>query len=202
MQNDTSRNGSATPERIYESKAASDALVNLEVVAINVMSGKFQDANGDFTAPSKADKQMAIDLLHSERYHKEEMIVMKPIDEFYQNLEQRTKSQVNHLMADINRTSYYEFFTFTTLITAVGSLLMAIRIHSKSIGKRFSASNTELKNALDDVKPLKGLSRYVHTAIIFEMMPGRGIEWKHIYLGTRMRSLATEYVLNAPQKRV
>ena len=100
---------------------------------------------------------MAIDLLHSERYHKEEMIVMKPINEFYQNLEQRTKSQVNHLTADINRTSYYEFFTFTALITAVGLLLMVIRIQSKSIVKRFSASNTELKNALDDVKPLKGV---------------------------------------------
>lgn len=115
MQNDTSRNGSATPERIYESKAASDALVNLEVVAINVMSGKCQDANGDVTASSKADKQMAIDLLHSEPHHKEKMIVMKPINEFYQNLEQLTKLRLNHLAADINGTSYYEFFTFTAL---------------------------------------------------------------------------------------
>lgn len=79
---------------MYESKAASDALVNLEVIAIDALSGKFQNANGDFTVSRKPDEQMAFDLLHSEPYHKEKMMVMKPINEFYQNLKQRKNDRL------------------------------------------------------------------------------------------------------------
>ena len=44
-------------ELIYLSQKASDAPVSLEVIAMNAMKEKFQDAKGNFTIPGEPDKK-------------------------------------------------------------------------------------------------------------------------------------------------
>ena len=108
-------------ELIYLSQKASDAPVSLEVIAMNAIKGKFQDAKGNFTISGKPDKKMALELLHSDQYHKEKIVVMEPISAFYNKLELRAKAQVGKLTKGVLRSSYLEYLTVIVLIIAVAT---------------------------------------------------------------------------------
>ena len=72
----------------------SNELVNLEVEAFNAMEGKFKDADGEYTLLSTPDQGLAINLLHSEAYHRAKHNIMLPIDEFITLLNERTKENL------------------------------------------------------------------------------------------------------------
>ncbi|EEY99629.1 methyl-accepting chemotaxis protein [Vibrio sp. RC586] len=80
---------------LKEAQNNSDALVNMEVKAMNAVKGLYPDASGNYTVKGEPDREMAIQLLHSDDYHREKAKIMAPIDKFFQELESRTSQQFN-----------------------------------------------------------------------------------------------------------
>lgn len=79
---------------LKEAQLNSDALVNMEVRAMNAVKGLYPDQYGNYTVKKEPDFDMAIQLLHSAEYHAEKAKIMAPIDKFFNTLEQRTQNQL------------------------------------------------------------------------------------------------------------
>ncbi|EGQ7639734.1 methyl-accepting chemotaxis protein [Vibrio cholerae] len=89
---------------LKEAQNNSDALVNMEVKAMNAVKGLFPDASGNYTVKGEPDVNMAVQLLHSEEYHREKAKIMAPIDRFFQELEARTAQQFNQAAEQVKST--------------------------------------------------------------------------------------------------
>ncbi|MBT2921448.1 methyl-accepting chemotaxis protein [Vibrio anguillarum] len=89
---------------LKEAQGNSDALVNMEVRAMNAVKGLYPDASGNYTKRGEPDLAMAAQLLHSKQYHQEKAKIMAPIDEFFTALEARTSSQFNSAAQDVRTT--------------------------------------------------------------------------------------------------
>ena len=85
--------------KILKAKKASDALVELETIAMNAVVGKFQDTDGAFSINGTPDLEMARALLHGREYHEAKSRIMKPIDDFFKLLEWRTANDLNRVRA-------------------------------------------------------------------------------------------------------
>ncbi len=82
---------------LNEAKANSDALVGIEVKAMNAVKGIFQDpSTGKYTVKKEPDLAMAAELTHSKQYHVEKAKIMAPIDKFFNNLEARTLASLDN----------------------------------------------------------------------------------------------------------
>ena len=78
---------------LKEAQGNSDALVGLEVKAMNAVKGQFIDSStGKYSKKAEPDFKLARELLHSLKYHQEKAKIMKPIDQFFTQLEARTRS--------------------------------------------------------------------------------------------------------------
>lgn len=89
-----------TPEEfllLQEAKEKSDGLVKIEEVSMNAIEGLFQDDSGQFTKHGLPDPDLAQSLMFDAHYHQEKAKIMKPIDDFFVLLGDRTESQVKHL---------------------------------------------------------------------------------------------------------
>jgi PAS domain S-box-containing protein len=79
---------------LYKSQQESDDLTNLEAKAMNAIKGIFQDEDGEFTIFARPDFALAREIMHSDEYHRAKIAIMKPLNEFYQAFENRTKKRV------------------------------------------------------------------------------------------------------------
>ncbi len=68
---------------LKQAQQNSDALVNMEVKAMNAVKGLYPDSSGNYTRRAEPDMAMAAKLLHSKEYHQEKAKIMAPIDEFF-----------------------------------------------------------------------------------------------------------------------
>ena len=102
--------------RLMLSEDNSNELVNLEVEAFNAMEGKFKDAHGEYTLVSTPDQDLAINLLHSEAYHRAKHSIMLPIDEFIALLNTRTKKNMELAQAKVERFLQYQNLTVVLFI--------------------------------------------------------------------------------------
>lgn len=89
---------------LKKAQANSDGLVNMEVKAMNAVKGRYLDSSGNYTVRGELDRKMAVDLLHSTQYHQEKAKIMKPIERFFIELEQRTDAQFNEAAASVKKT--------------------------------------------------------------------------------------------------
>ena len=78
---------------LKEAQNNSDQLINMEVKAMNAVKGLFPDKSGQYTVKGEPDMAMAAQLLHSNEYHSEKSKIMAPIENFFQQLENRTSEQ-------------------------------------------------------------------------------------------------------------
>ncbi|WP_415035956.1 methyl-accepting chemotaxis protein [Azonexus sp.] len=90
---DLMREAGFTPaelDKLKEGQRYSDQLVELETEAINMAKGLFKDASGQYSKQLSPDREQASRLVNDGRYHKLKAQIMKPVDEFFLMLEQRT----------------------------------------------------------------------------------------------------------------
>jgi methyl-accepting chemotaxis protein len=80
--------------KLTEAQKNSDGLVVAETIAMNAVKGLFDDGKGNFTVNKAPDREMALDLVFNETYHKNKANIMKPIDDFYVLFEKRTAENV------------------------------------------------------------------------------------------------------------
>ncbi len=89
---------------LTEAQQNSDALVNMEIKAMNAVKGLFPDSAGNYIIQGEPDFEMAATLLHSKEYHREKAKIMKPIDKFFSNLENRTAAQFEAAAQNVKNT--------------------------------------------------------------------------------------------------
>ncbi len=85
--------------KLRESQANSDALVQTELIAMNAVKGRFDDGTGRFVKQGPPDIERAIRIMHDADYARNKAKIMKPIDDFFALIDERTKADVNHYMS-------------------------------------------------------------------------------------------------------
>lgn len=122
-----------------EAKKNSDGLVNLEVEAMNYVKGLDKDgkpiATDDPTKPIK--------MLHSAQYHGFKANIMKPVDKFYQLMEQRTQTAIENAQAEDNFANLILNIsiavTLATLMGLVAMIYFGMLRSMNRLGKDMSA---------------------------------------------------------------
>ncbi|NOJ26206.1 methyl-accepting chemotaxis protein [Vibrio coralliilyticus] len=89
---------------LQQAQKNSDALVNMEVKAMNAVKGLYPDSSGNYTRRGEPDLVMAANLLHSKEYHQEKAKIMAPIDAFFKELESRTNRQFEQAAHKVQTT--------------------------------------------------------------------------------------------------
>ncbi|MEI8095729.1 MAG: methyl-accepting chemotaxis protein [Spirochaetales bacterium] len=79
---------------LTEAQKNSDGLVTTETVAMNAIKGLYNDGNGNYTVEKPADRDLAIRIMHDVQYHTDKAKIVKPIDQFFAKLDQRTAATV------------------------------------------------------------------------------------------------------------
>lgn len=106
--------------KLDQSQSYSDALVKTEKIAMHAIKGQFEDEMGTYTITGPPDQKLAIQLMYGEDYQKEKAKIMKPIDEFFQQLNIRTLENSNESY------SYSMFWLLTIVAMLILILLLTI----------------------------------------------------------------------------
>lgn len=104
--NDLMKQNGFTPqefEKLKQSNAKSDSLVVLETKAMNAAEGLFEDSSGKFTIKGEPDYKLASNLVNSKDYHNFKAEIMKPLDDFFVLMENRTKDEVSKANFTLNK---------------------------------------------------------------------------------------------------
>lgn len=128
--------------KLDEAKLKSDALVNTETIAMNMVKGLYVDSNGKFTIKNKPNLEEARRLMHNDEYHKNKAKIMKPVSEFFDLLDKRTQSKVDDAISSQNFWNWIVIlFVFITLciLTYAG---YELRLLFKYLGGEPAYANT------------------------------------------------------------
>ncbi|NRA88925.1 MAG: methyl-accepting chemotaxis protein, partial [Rhizobiales bacterium] len=130
-------------EKLDQAKANSDGLVNLEVEAMKIVEG--QSDNAKIKDASQTDKELfASRMLNSDEYHAFKANIMKPVDEFYVLLEQRTNSQI--ALAETNNNFYSMTLSILLAATLVSIFGMCWFVYTRNL-----LSIEKLKNMMGEI---------------------------------------------------
>lgn len=114
--------------KLNEAKANSDGLVNTETVAMNAVKGRFADGHGGFTREAPPDFELARKLMHDAAYHREKAKIMKPVDDFYVLMDQRTQQAIETAQVQENQAlRFAQAMAVLSLLVLVGALWWVYR---------------------------------------------------------------------------
>ncbi|NQZ59176.1 MAG: response regulator, partial [Lentisphaeraceae bacterium] len=137
-------------EKLEEAKNNSDGLVRTETIAMNAVKGLFEDKNGDFSVKKTPDKSLATRLMFDEKYHLDKANIMRPINEFFFMLDERTAQAVIKHKAEMYRYVYS--------MIAVIVFLMLISVYFYSTVIKLSANLSLSRQEVNEKE--KGLELY------------------------------------------
>ena len=120
-------------EKVHESKRNSDKLSRLELVAMHAANGELDDGTDTFTIKGKPDQKMAIRLLNDAAYLEAKGQVVKPIAEFIEFVETKTKEKVDALS---NQAADLVRLNAIIAIVIVGLISLAVLIIVFKLGIR------------------------------------------------------------------
>jgi len=129
---------------LRQAQQNSDALIQLEGVAINAAKGIFADSEGKFTVRRDPDFAMARDLMHGADYHRFKADIVGPIDQFYVALEERLASSIR---AAEDRVAYWR----SILGIAVAMILAVSTAAAWLLVLRISKPLDELSGSMDQL---------------------------------------------------
>ncbi|AYC34683.1 methyl-accepting chemotaxis protein [Pseudomonas cavernae] len=118
--------------KLAEADAASNALVKIETQAMNAALGLYPDDQGQYTRHGQPDLVLASQLMHSPDYHREKARIMRPVDDFFELLDQRTNNEVAHLR-EVG-TAYMTAVSVMVLLLIVIAVIGIIAIRRKVSG--------------------------------------------------------------------
>jgi len=128
--------------KLAEAKRNSDALVKTETIAMNAVKGRFDDGKGGFTREAPPDLELARKLMHSGDYHRYKAQIMKPVDEFYVLMEQRTAGAI--ASAGATRDSARQLVFGSIVLNLIGlavALLLVYRTLAQGLRTAVQAAN-------------------------------------------------------------
>ena len=120
-------------EKVHESKRNSDKLSRLELVAMHAANGELDDGTDTFTIKGKPDQKMAIRLLNDAAYLEAKGQVVRPIAEFIEFVETKTKEKVDALS---NQAADLVRLNAIIAIVIVGLISLAVLIIVFKLGIR------------------------------------------------------------------
>jgi methyl-accepting chemotaxis protein len=127
---------------LKEAQANSDGLVGLEVKAMNAVKGIFADSSGKYTVKKDPDFDLARKLVHSPEYHKFKADIVKPLDKFYELMEERTFSAVTNAQ---NTTAMLSMI----LLSAIGIAVLLSIVSGIILYKRLMVPLADMTDAMD-----------------------------------------------------
>ncbi|MFN7642272.1 MAG: methyl-accepting chemotaxis protein [Burkholderiales bacterium] len=107
-------------QKLKEAAGNSDDLVRTETIAMNMVKGLYADDKGGFTVKGAPDRAKAAEMMHDLQYHRFKAKIMKPVDEFFMMLDERTTSAVE--TAEASRTRWYVAMAATGLALALAAI--------------------------------------------------------------------------------
>ena len=113
---------------LSEAKKESDDLINLENIAFNAVKGFYKDAAGEFTIKGAPDPVMARNIVYGTQYHEAKAKIMKPIEAFFSQRQQR--------MAYEDRRLHMRNQAVIMAITALVAMTMAFAAYVFSLTRR------------------------------------------------------------------
>lgn len=143
--------------KLGEAQARSAELVHIETVAMNMVKGLHDDGHGGLTRMDKPDQAAAIAMMHDARYHAFKADIMKPVDEFFTLLDQRTQLAVE----TAQRAKQFWYSVVLALagglvLLLVGSLGWGYRQLTRSLDNAVQVSNTIAAGKLDVTVSVQG----------------------------------------------
>ncbi|MEJ6475429.1 methyl-accepting chemotaxis protein [Pseudoalteromonas piscicida] len=141
---------------LSQAQANSNGLVALEVEAMNAVKGKFKDSSGNYTIQGEPDLNKAIQLTHSQDYHRYKANIMEPVEAFFTELEKRTKHNVieAHKAVESNLMWAIIMLIVTVCFSLFGVYLVRRRIVKpiESLGRTFEeiGQSNDLRKTLDE----------------------------------------------------
>ncbi len=121
-------------DKLAEANRNSDALVDTEVVAMNAVKGLVRDASGKFVK-GQPDMQQMIRLMHDDSYHSNKASIMRPIDEFFAMMDQRTAQAVTDAeAAAANMRLLIYLMQGAVLLVLCAALLFSYRLLLQKLG--------------------------------------------------------------------
>lgn len=115
---------------LSKSQEQSDTLVHIEEVAMHAVEGYCKDKNGSYTQKCKPDFALARKIMHSNEYHKSKVLIMNPINKFFELFESRTNKAIEESKAYLKKV---EYLLIAAVLLFVLVILITMRITSKRI---------------------------------------------------------------------
>ncbi len=148
--------------KLREAENNSNDLVTTETIAMNAVKGLFQDARGNFgkaEAPgepagiggagegaAESNQEMALRMMHDDKYHRDKAKIMRPIDEFFGMLQNRTNQSVETNLARGHQYLTLVIGMFVLLIVVTGNSYLIIQ---KRVLTRLYGINREAQRILE-----------------------------------------------------
>lgn len=128
---------------LAEAKANSDHLIQLETRAMNAVKGIFPDGAGKYTVKGDPDFQLARQLMNSPQYFDEKYLIMRPINDFFGELDRRTAATVAAARQQSHFVLYVLFAIF--IASAFVTLFFTYRLQQLVISKSAELQQSENK---------------------------------------------------------
>ena len=114
---------------LQTAESESNAVVNLEIQAMNAMVGLYKDGSGNYTVRGRPDPALARRLLYSKEYHQAKERVVYPLEQFFDAVDERTAKEVKRferreeilVFSLIGTTSFAGLLSIVSIIMMAGS---------------------------------------------------------------------------------
>ena len=116
--------------KLKEAEDNSNALVTTETIAMNAIKGQFADGRGGYTNQADPDLELARRIMHDEQYHTDKEVIMDPITEFEQMIDDRTEIAVR---TSQSRTDWLVLLVVALAILTVISTWISISSHARAL---------------------------------------------------------------------
>ncbi len=136
--------GTTPEENAYLQQALqnSNQLTKLEQHAFDLMKGRYQNGKGgSYVGPP--NPELARELLHGRQYHEAKAGIMRPLDDFLQRLDRRTRAEVVAHRA--SQTRYRSAAVAISLLTLIFSVLAFLHLRARVVRPIISLSNIASK---------------------------------------------------------
>ena len=166
-----------------EAQQNSNALVAIELKAMNAVKGIFLDPNTQaYTVKGDPNIVMARELLHSDQYHKEKVKIMTPIDNFFSALDKRTEGEVVHRLDNLHSALNWVQLVLLLVIFAavIGFFIVKSRIVTPLV---------QTCRELLDIQQSKNLARRITVTTQGEI--GEIVNQINLFIASLANSLST-----------
>jgi methyl-accepting chemotaxis protein len=134
--------------KLREAQNNSDGLVKTETIAMNAMKGLYDDGSGNYVKKGEPDFEMARRIMYDTQYHNDKASIMKPIDDFFGLLDERTKTQVEHHV----KTADLFLFIIQVVVLLLAALSIVLGIFmTKTILKQVGGEPAEIAKITEQV---------------------------------------------------